>query len=187
MLCTIHQPSSEVFFLFDLVIFIKDGKIFYQGPVRACVEYFDYFAYKCPLNYNPADYVMMLAQTISAEECTAKQLYMTGSEHLQLLKSGLATTEGELSQKELQDDALSSMRLDGEVNFAVERSFGTQLITLLHRECVNAVRDRGALIGRFGSNMFLHLLFGLIFYKTGSKDFGNDTDFFSHQGRGDST
>ena len=31
VLCTIHQPSSEVFALFDQVIFMKEGRIFYQG------------------------------------------------------------------------------------------------------------------------------------------------------------
>jgi ABC-type multidrug transport system ATPase subunit len=43
VLCTIHQPSSEVFQLFDLVIFMKDGLIFYQGPVAEIVPHFSKF------------------------------------------------------------------------------------------------------------------------------------------------
>ena len=33
VLCTIHQPASDVFCLFDQVIFMKGGRILYQGPV----------------------------------------------------------------------------------------------------------------------------------------------------------
>ena len=43
VLCTIHQPSSEVFQLFDLVIFMKDGLIFFQGPVSEIIPYFSKF------------------------------------------------------------------------------------------------------------------------------------------------
>ena len=62
-MCTIHQPSSDVFVLFDQVIFMKEGRIFYQGSSSALIEYFNKFGYKCPVNYNPADYVMLLSQT----------------------------------------------------------------------------------------------------------------------------
>ena len=66
-MCTIHQPSSDVFVLFDQVIFMKEGRIFYQGSSSALIEYFNKFGYKCPVNYNPADYVMLLSQTESME------------------------------------------------------------------------------------------------------------------------
>lgn len=48
ILCTIHQPSSEVFFLFDLVIFMKEGRILYQGPVPDVVSYFASKGFNCP-------------------------------------------------------------------------------------------------------------------------------------------
>ena len=66
-MCTIHQPSSDVFVLFDQVIFMKEGRIFYQGSSSALIDYFNKFGYKCPVNYNPADYVMLLSQTESME------------------------------------------------------------------------------------------------------------------------
>jgi ABC-type multidrug transport system ATPase subunit len=31
VLCSIHQPSSEVFDVFDEVIFMKAGEVIYQG------------------------------------------------------------------------------------------------------------------------------------------------------------
>ena len=67
VLCTIHQPSSDIFVLFDQVIFMKEGRIFYQGETSTLVSYFSKFGYDCPTNYNPADYVMLLSQTETIE------------------------------------------------------------------------------------------------------------------------
>jgi ABC-type multidrug transport system ATPase subunit len=75
VLCTIHQPSSEVFLLFDLVIFMVDGLVFYQGPVEGITPYFSRFGYDCPSNYNPSDFVMHLSQTESMEVMEQKGLF----------------------------------------------------------------------------------------------------------------
>jgi len=40
VICTIHQPSSEVFALFDMAIFMKDGYVLYHGPVDTLTSYF---------------------------------------------------------------------------------------------------------------------------------------------------
>ena len=75
VLCTIHQPSSEVFQLFDLVIFMKDGLIFYQGPVSDITPHFSRFGYDCPTNYNPSDFVMHLSQTESQSVLQTKGMF----------------------------------------------------------------------------------------------------------------
>ena len=76
VLCTIHQPSSEVFHLFDLVIVMKAGRILYQGPLNQVVSYFGDCGYECPQNYNPADFVMFLCQTTAELELEEKGLFM---------------------------------------------------------------------------------------------------------------
>lgn len=50
VLCTIHQPSSEVFELFDNIIMMKDGRIMYQGTVEGVVEGFTQRGYPPPVN-----------------------------------------------------------------------------------------------------------------------------------------
>ncbi|RYG66873.1 ATP-binding cassette domain-containing protein [archaeon] len=165
VLCTIHQPSSEVFFLFDSVIFMKAGRIFYQGPCKEVASVFGKLGYHCPHSYNPSDFVMTLTQTVSHEEAMAKSLYMTMPDELQDL-----------------GHAKTSSRLDGEVEFLVERSFFRQLGALTYREAVSTSRDKGALIGRFGITAFLNLLFGLIFLGVGGRDYANPTNFNNHFG-----
>ncbi|KAL4438888.1 hypothetical protein ABPG74_016608 [Tetrahymena malaccensis] len=57
---TIHQPSSEIFSLFEEVILIVEGNIIYQGEVQNSVQHFSKLGYQCPKSYNPADYFMKL-------------------------------------------------------------------------------------------------------------------------------
>jgi hypothetical protein len=162
ILCTIHQPSSEVFFLFDKVIFMKAGRVFFQGPVSDAVTHFKSYGFTCPSNYNPSDFVMNLCQTLALEEVEEKKMFVNLPEDL--------------------DDKQESLRFDQEIEFTAESSFVKQLVALTHREFVNTYRDVGALIGRFGVTIVLNLLFGLIFKDAAGRDDSQSVNFNSHFG-----
>ncbi|KAH9984294.1 putative ABC multidrug transporter [Xylariaceae sp. FL0662B] len=64
ILCTIHQPSSQLFQTFDSLLLLKKGGTqLYFGPIGpgACVL-IDYFerngAVKCPIGANPAEWII---------------------------------------------------------------------------------------------------------------------------------
>jgi ABC-type glutathione transport system ATPase component len=40
IICTIHQPSSEVYTLFDRVMLMAEGRVAYLGPAEQCLEFF---------------------------------------------------------------------------------------------------------------------------------------------------
>lgn len=160
ILCTIHQPSSEVFFLFDAVIFMKAGRIFYQGPVTNIVSHFNQFGYKCPNNYNPSDFVMSLCQSLPMKEVEEKGMFSA-------------------APISLLDHEQSSIRLDSIVAFNTESSFIKQLSALTYREMINTKRDVAALMGRFGVTFILNLLFGLIFLNSCGRDRADSSDFNS--------
>ena len=170
ILCTIHQPSSEVFFLFDLVIFMKEGRIVYQGPVKNVSIYFSKFDYHCPANYNPADYAMFVCQTVTAEVFDSKGVFMVDD----TLESQSSKKKGSEESK-LQDEVV-------DVIPKVNASFSRQLVYLFYREALNVYRDTVALYARFGITIFLNLLFGLIFLNSGGKDDSYDDNFQSHFG-----
>ena len=64
----------------------------------------------------------------------------------------------------------------------VTSTFMTQLGWLASREMDGLLRDKAALIGRFGITIFLNLLFGLIFRDAGAKDDSNEGYFYDHFG-----
>ena len=45
---TIHQPSSEIFSLFDDLILMVEGRLVYQGLASESVEYFSQMGLRCP-------------------------------------------------------------------------------------------------------------------------------------------
>lgn len=56
VVCTIHQPSSAMFKLFDSIYVLAKGRCVFQGSPDALVAYLEFINAKCPVNYNPADY-----------------------------------------------------------------------------------------------------------------------------------
>ena len=148
ILCTLHQPSSEIFFMFDNVIFMKAGRVFYQGPVKQIVKHFALKGFECPENHNPADFVMSVLQVTTVEECEEKHIFMYAPPEM-LDKSGSVKWNAQ------------------EIQFTVESSFSRQFSMLTYREVLNTIRDKASLGARFGATIFLNLLFGLIFLDAG--------------------
>lgn len=59
IICTIHQPSNEVFALFDKVLLLApEGRTAYFGLQDKVVSYFSKQGLTCPTYTNPADYVI---------------------------------------------------------------------------------------------------------------------------------
>ncbi|KAL4512251.1 hypothetical protein ABPG72_005253 [Tetrahymena utriculariae] len=67
IICTIHQPSSEIFIKFDRLILLVDGKFIYQGPRDKVIKHFGSFGFQCPHLSNPADYFMSIMHAESEE------------------------------------------------------------------------------------------------------------------------
>jgi len=149
VLCTIHQPSSEIFHLFDSVILIESGQIMYNGSTADVAKLYD-----CPVHTNPADHAMFLMQT-DLEKMRATSA--TSASH------ALALTKAAASA-----DALAPARAaGGDAIVPTTASFWLQTKTLARREWANTTRDKGSLIARFGINAFLTLFASSVFYQAG--------------------
>ncbi|CAF1013506.1 unnamed protein product, partial [Adineta ricciae] len=58
IVCSIHQPQSKIFNLFDSLTLLKSGNIIYQGPRKQAMEVFRAAGFPCPLYTNPADHLL---------------------------------------------------------------------------------------------------------------------------------
>ncbi|XP_035706498.1 protein scarlet isoform X3 [Folsomia candida] len=62
IMCTIHQPSSQVFAMFDQVCLLVEGRTAYLGDTKGAMNFFAKLGHICPDHYNPADfYIRSLA------------------------------------------------------------------------------------------------------------------------------
>ncbi|XP_075237816.1 uncharacterized protein LOC142334036 [Lycorma delicatula] len=73
VLCTIHQPSSELFELFHQIILVADGRIAFIGPTHTALEFFKSQGYECPVSYNPAEFLISTLAAYPGSENTSKQ------------------------------------------------------------------------------------------------------------------
>ena len=53
---TIHQPSNDVFEMFDKISFMCEGRMAYVGHRADVSSFFELQGYKCPENYSPPDF-----------------------------------------------------------------------------------------------------------------------------------
>ena len=68
IICTIHQPRSNIFRLFDNLLLLESGGIIYYGSNP--VNYFSKLGLKCPKYMNPADFFLDLILHQGDEEKT---------------------------------------------------------------------------------------------------------------------
>ncbi|KAL3696596.1 hypothetical protein R1sor_010672 [Riccia sorocarpa] len=58
VICSIHQPSSEVFELFDDLCLLSGGKQVFYGPIFGAQEFFASAGVPCPALRNPSDHYL---------------------------------------------------------------------------------------------------------------------------------
>ena len=60
VMCTIHQPNSEIFESFDQLMLLAAGRIIFQNSARVATKHFKSIGYPCPPLTNPADHFMFI-------------------------------------------------------------------------------------------------------------------------------
>lgn len=162
VLFTIHQPSSEIFNSFDHLILMNKGRVMYQGAVQDVPKYFSDRGHPNPPNYNPADWIMNVAQATEIKQLDEDGFFPKDEREM-----------GEAFEAEDGKDALG-ITITGhqsEVDFDDRPvSFLTQVSLLFRRELNNLKRDTVAVASRFGLSIFLGILIGVIFFEVGETD-----------------
>mmetsp|Transcript_6401 Transcript_6401/g.10199 ORF Transcript_6401/g.10199 Transcript_6401/m.10199 type:complete len:685 (-) Transcript_6401:314-2368(-) len=62
---SIHQPSSQVYALFDQLMLLSEGHCVYYGHATEALLYFAKLGHTCPKDFNPADFLL---ETISIDQ-----------------------------------------------------------------------------------------------------------------------
>lgn len=158
IITTIHQPSSEVFSIFDDILLIADGEMIYHDTVKGMVPYFASVGHPCPQLYNPADFVMFLMQTQSHDarraladrwSKAAEPKYTALADHAAKGKAGVVTAFDDKSPRP---------------------GCCTQMWHLGVRELRNTVRDKQTIVANTGGTLFLFLVVAAVFYAGASYD-----------------
>eukprot|EP00960_Hanusia_phi_P009191 265512-Hanusia_phi.AAC.1 len=133
IVCTIHQPPSEVWASFDKFCLLSEGKCLYFGSAKDSVDYFGRLGYPCPTLSNPADHFLRLANTDFEGHADIDSLASTFS----------GQPEG------MSLIAAIAQRIEHEPIVAgTANGFFAQLLILSHRAFFNNARNPGIFLVR---------------------------------------
>ncbi|CAG8445992.1 21921_t:CDS:10 [Dentiscutata erythropus] len=125
IIMVVHQPSSQVFELFDRLLLMADGQVAYFGDSADIVDYLANEGFVCHPNFNPADYMLELLNNP-----TAKQKLITAhAKSIQSDSSGKLVVEKCFKKPTNFDDS----RIIGSSKHKWEATFLQQLMILTER------------------------------------------------------
>jgi len=152
VLFTIHQPSSRIFQSFDRLVLLHQGRLMYQSPVATIADDFGRMSHPIPDQYNTADWVLDVAQSVKIEE---------------LETNGFFPSEPKIVHGNGLDSEIVALKNDDRV------SIWTELVELCHREWIGLTKNPLATILTLVLTAFLSVIFGVIFWGIGNQDQSN--------------
>mmetsp|Transcript_28343 Transcript_28343/g.65720 ORF Transcript_28343/g.65720 Transcript_28343/m.65720 type:complete len:589 (-) Transcript_28343:1444-3210(-) len=176
VLFTIHQPASEIFNAFDHLILMNRGRVMYQGSVSGVPEYFAERGHPNPPNYNPADWIMNVAQSVEIPQLDKDGFFP--KDERQMAEAFKGDDDG-------AKDALGitiTGRASDEGFDGRPPGMLTQIVMLFSREFDNISRDPSVVGARAAFSGFLGILVGVIFFEVGKTNAENQRDLQSHFG-----
>ncbi|ESQ30334.1 hypothetical protein EUTSA_v10011278mg [Eutrema salsugineum] len=180
---SIHQPSSEVFALFDDLFLLSGGETVYFGETKFAVEFFAEAGFPCPKKRNPSDHFLRCINsdfdTVTATLKGSQRMRETPATSDPLMN--LATSEikarlvenyrrsiyAKSAKSRIREFASIVGDHEMEVRKGSEASWFKQLSTLTKRSFVNMCRDVGYYWSRIVIYIVVSICVGTIFYDVG--------------------
>lgn len=159
VIASIHQPSSQVFRLFDRLHFLVDGRTAFFGPVKQLEAYFSSIGYPMPDHTMPADFVMKLCINPRDPEGAASRRVAIGDAWEKQWPNDDARAN-DAPIKIMGKDAISESPDDDR-----GRNCFLQLIQMTKREVIMKTRSKAELRSSVIRTIVLGLIFGLTFFQ----------------------
>lgn len=162
VVCTIHQPSSEVFSLFDRILLMAEGRVAFLGNREDAFDFFKTQGFECPYSFNPADfYILTLAIVPGHEEERKKRVEIICDQFEQ-------SNDGQRLTNSIE--AVANNHLESSGVWATtpktryKASWWTQFRAVLWRSWLTSMRDPHLLRARFFQSVFVAVLLGVVFF-----------------------
>ncbi|XP_021713498.1 ABC transporter G family member 11-like [Chenopodium quinoa] len=167
IIASIHQPSSQVFRLFDNLCLLSAGRTVYFGPAGdQANEFFATNGYPCPLLQNPADHFLELINKDFDEDIEQGLVERRSTEeNVNILLESYKSSE---NYKLVRGIISTVCEQKGEkLERKKHASLFTQCEVLTRRSFVNMYRDLGYYWLRFLVYLILAFGLGTIFFDLG--------------------
>ncbi|KAK6138315.1 hypothetical protein DH2020_027899 [Rehmannia glutinosa] len=183
VISSIHQPSSEVFALFDDLFLLSGGETVYFGEAKMAIKFFDEAGFPCPSRRNPSDHFLRCINSdfdlVTATLRGSQRLRETQITSDPLINLATADIRSALIEKYKQSEYARKARLklqevsifqELEIEFikGSQATWWKQLSTLTQRSFVNMSRDVGYYWSRIIVYIIVAISVGTLFYDVGT-------------------
>ncbi|KAL3953725.1 hypothetical protein ACCO45_011681 [Purpureocillium lilacinum] len=158
VVCSIHQPSTATYNLFDKLLLLSGGKTQYFGSVETVVPHFEQIGVQVPNQVNPAEFLLELVNIDFARDKEAAAIRLG---ELQEAWETSPTCKSGRDEVEVAARSSSGLTLD-----SVEKRPGSPslVLTLLHRSFIKSYRDVVAYGIRIAMYLGLAIMVGTVWY-----------------------
>ncbi|XP_012525984.1 ATP-binding cassette sub-family G member 4 [Monomorium pharaonis] len=169
VVCSIHQPSSQMISLVDNIMVLNQGRCMYCGPTNEILNTYSIAGFTCPNFYNITEFVL---EVITGQRGgDLENLHKICYDKYKEFKSRSKHNENELN---LPIDSKQKFETDNiPINNRIyqEKSIWQQQKILFLRALISIKRDNFLTKIRFVTHVIVGIIFGIVFY-----NFGNDAE-----------
>ncbi|KAJ3008195.1 hypothetical protein HKX48_008714 [Thoreauomyces humboldtii] len=155
---SIHQPRANILPLFTNICLLARGGTAYFGHVNGAISHFARIGFPVPELTNPADHFL--------DVLTSDQTGHNGTDFVSAWKS-------QNSQIQILEKADANFK---DASPAIAKghrlSWASETAMCLHREWLDVIRNRPAMMAYIVSSVVLSLIMGFIFFRIGKSDAG---------------
>ena len=159
---TIHQPSPEVFALFDKVALLSAGRVIYFGAADEAVDHFTRpeLGYHYEEGTNCAEFIIDVCGGNILPEDSHTDVPRQPEELEKLFKASKFCTSKPVEKQDIVAPLTKYDRRHATGKW-------TQFKMLMHRSWTAQWRDRAELRATIGKNLLIGILIGIVFHKQG--------------------
>ncbi|XP_041803958.1 ATP-binding cassette sub-family G member 8 [Chelmon rostratus] len=180
VLLSVHQPRSDIFQLFDLVVLLSSGSAVYCGAARDMVPYFTALGYPCPRYCNPSDFYVDLIsidrRSLDREaECLERALVLAEQfmEKVRDTEDHMWKPAGTDMPPTESPQQLSTIKKEEVITVSKQRDRLPgklqQFTILIRRHMYNDYRDLVTLLVHGFEALLMSLLVGFLYYGAGQE------------------
>ncbi|XP_069686822.1 ATP-binding cassette sub-family G member 4-like isoform X3 [Periplaneta americana] len=174
VVCTIHQPSSQLFEMFDDVYVLSEGQCIYNGPNDSLIRNLEEGGFHCPTFYSRADFAIEIASGQRGDKDKLIVKYNNKEIDIECQQESDIEETSRLNPSQLsapQKLLETAIFIEKDVHIASSYSqpLWKQFLTLTKRSLLCTIRDKYFVWLRVLTHIGIGLLLGAVYY-----DIGND-------------
>jgi len=159
VICTIHQPSSQIYASFDRILLMAEGQNAFLGKTLDAKHFFTSSGHPCPENFNPSDHFIQVLAVVPGDEEKCRANVASICKKFEESEQGIEMAKLVEETEVMKDDSDKS-----DSRSPYKSSWGTQFKALMWRSWLSVIKEPLIVKMRIVQTVFMALILGFIYF-----------------------